>query len=276
MNSSFTKRETGLSLLSRLVTRPSVDDCLGPGLQSLDQIFTDVHVVGEHQDSVTVATRFMSQVLTNVILVSKYKHVIIGGCDAGAVVVDCSHQMKSEQIAALLQRRVRKIAENHYRGLKDAGVKKEERESKRLTSADQWEIVKTGLSRFYLVNVYSPENLEITLLSLNDTLLENPSISAIFILGANAFYHQVQNSDGIGYQSYLRRLRHLTIDSLSDNNQDQVRILFTEPNIFGENCELSEEKKDTIVILNNEETLKVKYLDSEAKFQLDEGEIKWL
>ena len=45
--------------------------------------------------------------------------------------------------------------------------------------------------RFFLVNVYSPENLEITLLSLNNTLMENPSISAVFILGVNAFYHQV-------------------------------------------------------------------------------------
>ena len=41
--------------------------------------------------------------------------IILGGCDAGAVVVDCTHQMKTEQIAALLQIRVRKIAENHYR-----------------------------------------------------------------------------------------------------------------------------------------------------------------
>jgi len=276
MNSSFTKRETGLSLLSRLVTRPSVDDCLGPGIQTLGQMFTDVHVLGEYQDSVTVVTRFMSQVLTNVILVSQFKNVDIGGCDAGAVVVDCTHQMKTEQIAALLQIRVRKIAENHYRSLKEAGVKKEERNNKRLTSADQWEIVKTALSRFFLVNVYSPENLEITLLSLNNTLMENPSISAVFILGVNAFYHQAHSSDGIGYQSYLRRLRHLTIDSITDN-QDQVRILVTEPNIFGENCEISEEKKDNIVIVNNEETLKVKYLDSEAKFLLHEdGEIKWL
>ena len=63
---------------------------------------------------------------------------------------------------------------------------------------------------------------------------------------------QAHSSDGIGYQSYLRRLRHLTIDSITDN-QDQVRILVTEPNIFGENCEISEEKKDNIVIVNNEE-----------------------
>ena len=63
---------------------------------------------------------------------------------------------------------------------------------------------------------------------------------------------QAHSSDGIGYQSYLRRLRHLTIDSITDN-QDQVRILLTEPNIFGENCEISEEKKYNIVIVNNEE-----------------------
>ena len=47
------KHESGLSLLSRLVTRPRVDTCLGPGLGPLTSPYTCLSVTGEGRRYVT-------------------------------------------------------------------------------------------------------------------------------------------------------------------------------------------------------------------------------
>ena len=74
--------------------------------------------------------------------------------------------------------------------LKESGTSKEDRERQRLTSSDQWDVVKASLSRLFLLSVFSPDNLEITLLSVHNLLLENTCVSLVLILGANSFYHQ--------------------------------------------------------------------------------------
>ena len=46
------KLESGLSLLSRLVTRPRVDTCLGPGLGPLTHTYTCLSVTGEEIEEI--------------------------------------------------------------------------------------------------------------------------------------------------------------------------------------------------------------------------------
>ena len=43
------------------------------------------------------------------------------------------------------------------RSLKEAGLSREEREGRRLTSSDQWAVVKASLSRLFLLTVFSPD-----------------------------------------------------------------------------------------------------------------------
>ena len=67
-----------------------------------------------------------------------------------------------------------------------------------------------------MVRVYSPDNLEISLLNLQNILMENPGISAVVILGVNSFYSQVQEEEGVSYSSYIRRLKQVAMEGVGD------------------------------------------------------------
>ena len=280
------KVESGLSFLSRLTTRPSIDTCLGPGLGPLSQFYTRVLVTGDTcLDSVGVINRYVTDVICRTIaqLPDRDQFEELGDVDgAGVVLVDCCHHISVESIAAELQRKLQVMASEHWRLMKEAGIKREEREKRRITSSKQWEIVKNALSRLYIMKIYNPDNLELSLLSLNDLLLENTTISSIIIVGVNSFYHQVKDNDGVGYNSYIRRLKQLVKDGCGDISE-HVKVLAVELNIFGENNneEIDESKKDIIVIKSNnndkEEFYVVNFSGNSVKFKFDpKANITWI
>merc|ERR1712192_32360 len=69
-----------------------------------------------------------------------------------------------------------RVAEHHLKEMKEKGVKREDREKQRMNSSLQWEVVKGSLERLLVMNVYSPDNLEISLLSLQTVLVDNASV----------------------------------------------------------------------------------------------------
>merc|ERR1712029_66328 len=122
-----------------------------------------------------------------------------------------------------------------------------------------------SLSRLFMINVYTPDNFEISLISLSNLIMENTEVSAIIIFGVNSFYHQVSSDESISYNSYIRRLRQLTLEAVSDN-KDQIRVLAVEMNIFGD----SEPKhsQDCVIIKNTDTNISVCYKDSSAHSHL--------
>ena len=104
--------------------------------------------------------------------------------------------------------------------------------------------------------------------------MENTAVSAIIIFGVNSFYHQFSSDESISYNSYIRRLRQLTLEAVSDN-KDQIRVLAVEMNIFGD----SEPKhsQDCVIIKNTEANISVCYKDSSAAFTLEKGGgVSWI
>ena len=45
--------------------------------------------------------------------------------------------------------------------------------------------------RLFMMDIFTPDQLEISLLSLQNILVDNITISAVLINGINSFYHQV-------------------------------------------------------------------------------------
>ena len=78
---------------------------------------------------------------------------MVGGSGAGVVLMDCDHHVKVKMVALALQRRVAKVAEQHLKGMKEKGLKKEEREKQRINSTLQWDIVKGALERWGFVKI---------------------------------------------------------------------------------------------------------------------------
>ena len=116
-------QESGLSLLSRLVVRPSAASCLGPQLPPLAPGCTTLAWGGDrdgkdsikdkagqnqdskdsvHQpkDSVSPLLSYTLEVVCRLLLPGR---VVEGGCGAGLVLVDCCHTLHTNTIASRLQ-----------------------------------------------------------------------------------------------------------------------------------------------------------------------------
>ena len=116
-------QESGLSLLSRLVARPSAASCLGPPLPPLAPGCTTLtwggdkdgkdnikDKAGQNQDSkdsvyqpkdsVSPLLSYTLEVVCRLLLPGR---VLEGGCGAGLVLVDCCHTLHTTTIASRLQ-----------------------------------------------------------------------------------------------------------------------------------------------------------------------------
>ena len=88
---------------------------------------------------------------------------------------------------------------------------------------------------------------------------------------------QAHKEQDIGYNSYLRKIRKLALEGVSEAG-DQIKIIAVEMNIFGDNTFSDDNtKNDNIVIVNKAEKVTVKYQQSEAMFDINSEEgLKWL
>jgi len=271
------KVESGLSVLSRLCSRPSISSSLGPGLPAPKQQVTQVRCSSDMGDTMDLLTSYVVELLCNITLPKMVGEVLIGGCGAGAVLLDCDHHVKVKMVALTLQSRVAKVAEQHLKEMKDRGHSRELREKQRITSSMQWEIVKGALERLLVMNVYTPDNLEISLLSLQNVLMDNTTISAVLINGINSFYHQVKGDTGISHSAYMKRLINLALTGCKDTSED-LKILYVEHNLFGDknDFEKDEHSNSNVVIEKLETNFAVTFLGCKSQFSLNSsGVFMW-
>jgi len=271
------KVESGLSVLSRLCSRPSISSSLGPGLPQPKQQVTPVWCKSDNMvDTMGLLTSYVVELLCNITLPKMVGAVLVGGCGAGAVLLDCDHHVKVKMVALTLQSRVARVAEQHLTEMKEKGLTKEDREKQRITSSMQWDIVKGALERLLVMNVYTPDHLEISLLSLQNVLMDNTTISAVLINGINSFYHQVRE-EGVSHSSYMKRLINLALAGCKDTSED-LKILYVEHNLFGDknDFEKDENSNSNIVIEKLETNFAVTFLGCKSQFSLNSsGQVMW-
>jgi len=272
------KVESGLSVLSRLCSRPGISNCLGPGLGQPKQQVTQIRCQGDKMgDTVDLLTGYVVELVCNLILPRMIGDVMVGGSGAGVVLMDCDHHVKVKMVALALQRRVAKVAEQHLKGMKEKGLKKEEREKQRINSTLQWDIVKGALERLLVMNIYTSDNLEISLLSLQNVLIDNTSVSAVLINGINSFYHQVRGDSGISHSAYMKKLINLALEGCKDTSDD-LKVLYVEHNLFGDKNEFEkdENSNSNVVIEKLETNFSVTFLGRKSQFSLNSsGQVVW-
>jgi len=217
--------ESGVSLMTRLSERPRLSDLFGDGAGGPRYILTPVLSDGRIGESGVMAA-FLRDVICRMSLPHNYKGVTIGGCGAGILFFNCDHHIKEETIAEELQRLVRNVSEEHYHSLP-----KEQRSVDRLTTKDQWEIVKRSLERILMLHMYKPSSLEASLVGLTKILEVNQNISLVLINSINSFYHQESGKTGIYHNAYLRRLLTQIVDSIQ-NVCENLRVIYTQHNLF--------------------------------------------
>lgn len=224
-NTSNMESESGISLMARLAVRPQLNDLFGPNAGSPRNVVTPIFSSTQISESV-IFSAFVKDVICRMSLPKSYKGVTIGGCAAGVLFFNCDHHVKEEAIAEEMQRRVKVISEDYYKTLP-----KEKRSTDRLTSRDQWEIVKRSLERVLILNVNKPSKFEISLVGLKKVFEANQSISLVIINSINTFFHQVSESTGVYHNVYLRRLLIHIVEAVENVNQN-LRVIYTQLNLF--------------------------------------------
>jgi len=228
--------ESGMSLLGSLSVRPSLNNLLGAGVEGPKHIITPVLYNGRMGES-AVPTSFFTDLVCKVSLPVSYNGVNVGGCEASVLIFDCDHHIKTEDIARELQKRVKDIAERHYRSLA-----KETRRKERLTSMDQWQIVKRSLERVLFMHICKPADFEISAIALGNILTANLNISLVLINSINTFYHQESVKTGIFHNPYIRSLLTHIVEATQYMHKN-LKVLYTQLNYFN--------KEDNFYNINN-------------------------
>ena len=91
---------------------------------------------------------------------------------------------------AVLESKVRSVSDSHYRSLS-----KERRGKERVTSREQWDLVKQSLARLHVMEPFTSLSLEVSLLSLQSVLHQNTNLACVVLAGINTFFHQVRHQD---------------------------------------------------------------------------------
>jgi len=193
--------ETGLSVFARLCSRPSLDDVLQDLLPSPFPQVTQVTWTGNLGESNAV-TSFLVDLIVTTVLPKSQKGVSIGGCGAGVILINTDHHIKVRSIAKHMEERVKNVADLHYRKL----PRGERSRENRLTSSDQWEIVKSSLERIHIMEVFTPNSLDISIISISNILSGNTNVSCVIIDSISAFYYQVRATSNVNYNNYVKRI----------------------------------------------------------------------
>lgn len=176
------KVESGASLLCRLVGRSGPGACLGPGLPvpRPGPAPTRLLTRGEAADTVQIRSALTVE-------------MVVRATTAGATVllIDCDHHAGPDRVAGVLQTRAARQAAERDRELRAAGAGRAERVAGRLGSSEQWELVAGALGRMLYKSVFTPDGLEMALLSLPTLTAEHTNLSLVIVSGVNTFYHQV-------------------------------------------------------------------------------------
>jgi len=193
----------------------------------MEEINSIIPLINNAKDNIAMKSVLVDLICTAV-LPTEYKGVKFPGHDMTLLFIDTDHKLKIEEISDHLQTTVRKVAEVHFRGL-DRAV----RATQRLTSKDQWQIVKKSLERILLLEVFSSDTLEICVSGLRRLVSCNSNISLVFINSINTFFRQVFHSTGMYSGSYLRKLLMYLVQSCTETNQgQQLSCLYTQHNLF--------------------------------------------
>jgi len=226
--STFTglTEETGLAVLSRLGSRPSLDSLLPDLLPPPFPQNTQVTWSGGAGESNAV-TSFLVDLMVTAALPKSQKGIAIGGCGAGIILLNTDHHVKVRSVAKHMEARVKQVADAHYRKL----TKGERTRENRLTSSDQWEIVKASLERIHIMEVFTPSCLEISIISISNILSGNNNIACVILDSISAFYYQVRCSHNVNYSNYAKRVLS-SLNNAVKNTNTSVKVVYTMHDYF--------------------------------------------
>lgn len=108
-------------------------------------------------------------------------------------------------------------------------------------------IIEKSLGNLIVLNCYSNEQLEATLLNLETIILQNNNISLLVVDSIAAYYWSERNNSNLSFNAYYSQI----INKLfTIANQFNISVIYTKPETLKEP---SNRKEDYTIILSNHE-----------------------
>ncbi|GLG92951.1 Uncharacterized protein GBIM_00476 [Gryllus bimaculatus] len=202
--------ESGLQLLSRLETRPSLID--------LDNVIFESgllpnEIVEINGDVSSGKTLLVTQFLAKCLLPKSYCGIDIGGLNAGAVIIDTDHHFQVLKLVTIMEAYIA-------------------RSSNSLVDANTVEsIIKDALDNLTILHCYDGVQLLITFHGLENILSCNRNISLLVLDSVSAFYWQnTLNNNGIRKMDLY--LKKILISLQKHIHEFKVSVIYTKPLYF--------------------------------------------
>lgn len=192
--------ESGLALLARLGTRPSLvdlDPCLFPGGPQAGDV---IEVSGNKNCG---KSSLCLRLVVTVLLPQIWKGVNVGGCGGGVIYVDSDLHFSILHLENMMQRRVKnilKMCKNTMKKKKmgydvDERLIDNDKEIQELLHLDKTsfktevdKLVRESLKSFIYLKCTDSSQFAITLLSIDELILNKTNVSLIVIDSISSFY----------------------------------------------------------------------------------------
>lgn len=186
--------ETGLQLLARLGSRPSIAGVLSP-------IFNDgpspKDVIELFGTEGTGKSEILMNLVAGIILPKTWKSINLNGKDASVIFIDNDYKFSIIRLVTLMENRIHATLKNGH-------------QTEGNLTNDVEMLIQKCLSKLSLIRCTSSSELLVTLYSLEQTLLSNPNLSVIMIDSVSAFYWIDKCNGG---ESLVAQERNLTLIS---------------------------------------------------------------
>ncbi|XP_075226969.1 X-ray repair cross complementing 2 isoform X2 [Lycorma delicatula] len=169
--------ETGLQLLGRLTTRPSLSelsDALFPdGLKSKEVI----EICGDINCGKTL---LLIKLIIKCILPKAVNNIIINGLDCTVILINIDHHFQIFKLTELMEQYLDKCIVNTS----------DNQSSNNMDFVNKENIIKYSLKNLILFNIYNGFQLQVTLHSLKQLIADNSKISLVILDSISSNYWQ--------------------------------------------------------------------------------------
>lgn len=200
------KIESGLQMLSRVIHRPDLEGLNAVVFPQGPYASQIIEITGEEG---TGKTLLVTDFLARCLLPKSYEGVQLVGKDSGAVIINANDHFDVFKLAELLQYYVRASC-------------------KTPTSNSVQEIVKESLKNLTVINCYTKEQLQSSLLNLESLILQKANISLLVVDTVAAFYWIERIHSNVSYNMYYTSIIN-QLKSLAAKLG--ITVFYTKPNV---------------------------------------------
>lgn len=202
------KIESGLQMFSRITHRPDLDG-LNPTI--FPQGPHPGQIIEITGDEATGKTLLVTDLLARCLLPKTYQEVQLPGRKSGALFINTNHHFDMFKLAEIMQYYIKTNC------------------NRTLNSNTVQEIIKESLKSLTVINCYTNEQFQATLLNLESLILENTNISLLIVDTLVAFYWIQRIHSNVSYNSYYTSI----VNSLKVlASKFNITVFYTKPNII--------------------------------------------